>query len=191
MLLPSTCPVCGVTVTGRCRACWGGLERSSTLSIAPFAHTGDARRLVLGLKFRNARHVAAGLAEHMVAALDDPTAVDVVTWAPTSARRIADRGYDPAELLARAVARRLQRPCRRLLRRSRRSPPQSGRTRAERLVGPEFRARPLFRPLRVLVIDDVTTTGATLRRAAEALTRSGAREVRCLAATARPAGVPR
>lgn len=154
---------------------------------APLTHDGAARQLVLHLKYRNARPLASVLADQMVRALDDASAVDVVTWAPTSARRIADRGYDPAELLARAVARRLGRPCKRLLRRERHSPPQSGRSRQERLVGPHFRARPFWRHQRVLVIDDVTTTGATLQRAAEALTRAGAVEVRCLAATARPA----
>ena len=154
---------------------------------APFTHDGAARRLVLDLKYRNARPVASVLADQMVRSLADPGAIDVVTWAPTSARRIADRGYDPAELLARAVARRLGRPCRRLLRRERHSGPQSGRTRQQRLVGPSFRARPFWRHQRVLVVDDVTTTGATLERAAEALVRAGAAEVRCVAATARPA----
>ena len=112
MLLPTICPGCGKAVPGRrCEACW------AQLGPGPFTHEGLARQLVLGLKYRNARPVANALAAHLVGQLDDRAAIDVVTWAPTSSRRIAQRGYDPAELLARAIARRLGKPCRRLLRR--------------------------------------------------------------------------
>jgi len=154
--------------------------------LAALSHEGLARRLILGLKYRNARPVVAGLADHLVEALDDPSAVDVVTWAPTSARRIAERGFDPAELLARAVARRLGKPCRRLLRRQRGAGPQTGKSRQNRLIGPHFTARPMWRGHRILVVDDVTTTGATLRVAAAALVAAGATEVRCVAATSTP-----
>jgi predicted amidophosphoribosyltransferase len=150
------------------------------------AHEGTARRLVLGLKYRNARTVADALAIRLVETLADRCAVDVVTWAPTSARRVAQRGYDPAELLARAVARRLGKPCRRLLRRGRRSSPQTGKDRASRLAGPVFHAKPLWRPRRILLVDDVTTTGATLRRASDALVAAGASAVTCIAATRAP-----
>jgi hypothetical protein len=142
--------------------------------------------MVLGLKYRNARRVAADLAVHIARSVRNPGHLDVVTWAPTSARRVADRGYDPAELLARAVADLLGLPCRRLLHRGRRSSPQAGKARAARLVGPQFIGRPLWRAPRVLLIDDVTTTGATLREGAEALLAAGASEVQCLAATAAP-----
>ena len=112
--------------------------------------------------------------------------VDVVTWAPTSARRRRRRGYDQAELLARAVAWRLGVPCRRLLRRvDDPRGPQTGRTRAERLAGPTFVARRRVRGV-VLVVDDVVTTGATLRAAETALLAGGARSVRSIAAAATP-----
>ena len=186
MFLPLWCPGCGQRMVGPCIRCWGEVEPGPTPGVAPLAHAGTARRLVIGLKYRNARHVVAGLADRMVEVLDDPSAVDVVTWAPTSARRIAERGYDPAELLARAVARRIGRPCRRLLRRARHSGPQRGKSRLERLSGPQFVAKPLWRSLRVLLVDDVTTTGATLRVGAAALVAAGARDVRCLAAASAP-----
>lgn len=188
MLLPQRCPGCYQHLLGPCSVCVGHLSalRSQNPDRAALVHAGQARRMVLWLKYRNARHVAAQLAVPMAHSVRDPGELDVVTWAPTSARRIADRGFDPAELLARAVADLLGLPCRRLLHRARRSGPQSGKSRVARLAGPEFVGKPLWRAPRVLLIDDVTTTGATLRAGAAALLRVGAAEVRCLAATEAP-----
>jgi predicted amidophosphoribosyltransferase len=63
--------------------------------------------------------------------------------------------------------------------------PQTGRSRRERLTGPAFVARRRVRGA-VLVVDDVVTTGATLRAAEAALQQAGARAVHCLAAAATP-----
>lgn len=159
-------------------------------------YTGRTRRLVTGLKYRNDTSAVAALADRLVIAIraesevmpgrDESVAFDVVTWAPTSSRRRRRRGYDQSELLARAVARRLGLPCRRLLFRDR-SPHQTGRSRRERLEhAPVFAARPLRRPSRVLIIDDVVTTGSTLRAAGHALELAGAAKVALFAAAATP-----
>ena len=149
---------------------------------------GDTQDLIRGLKYRNQRRVVANLADRLVKSIladPDAQAFDIVTWAPTSMVRHRQRGYDQSELLAKAVAERLGLRCRRLLYRDR-SAPQTGRNRQERLNGPMFRARPLRRPCRVLVIDDVVTTGSTLRAAAHALDLAGAHEVCLLAVAATP-----
>lgn len=149
---------------------------------------GETQDMIRSLKYRNQRRVVADLADRLVASiLADPDAptFDVVTWAPTSMVRHRQRGYDQSELLAKAVAERLGLRCRRLLYRDR-SAPQTGRNRQERLDGPMFRARPLRHPCRVLVIDDVVTTGSTLRAAAHALDLAGASEVCLLAVAATP-----
>lgn len=146
---------------------------------------GVARQVVLGLKYRNRRAAARHLAKLMVSRLH-LGAIDVVTWAPTSEARAGQRGFDQAELIARAIARQLGVPCRRLLYRSH-SGTQTGRSRAERLQGPAFRARaagPAGSGLKVLLVDDVVTTGATLRSAREALAAAGVHQVVCVAAAA-------
>ncbi|MGA9276551.1 ComF family protein [Ilumatobacter sp.] len=144
--------------------------------IAAVAFTGRARNIVLGWKYRNRRSVSRHLAGLIVNRIIEERAqydIDVVTWAPTSSKRRRERGFDQGELLARAVARQLGVPCRRLLDRDG-SGSQTGRSRSERLTGPRFVARPGLDGARVLVVDDVVTTGSTLGAAAAALDDRGA-----------------
>jgi predicted amidophosphoribosyltransferase len=150
---------------------------------AVVAYDSAARRALVGLKNRDER-VRVGEWADQMAALVPPVDDLVVTWAPTSDRRRRRRGFDQAELLARAVARRRRLPVARLLRRLP-GAAQAGRTARERADNPGFAAR---RPCRapVLVIDDVATTGATLSAAAAALHRAGAPEVHGLVVARAP-----
>jgi predicted amidophosphoribosyltransferase len=106
--------------------------------------------------------------------------VDVVTWAPTTVSHQHERGMDHAELIARHVGVLLELPIKRLLRRVN-AISQTGLDRDERLMSPEFVARPLGRHRNVLIIDDVVTTGATFRAATQALVSVGALSVVCVA----------
>jgi predicted amidophosphoribosyltransferase len=186
------CASCEATEDLLCRSCRFGLATTTAVrsvggitAAVPF--DGAARNVVLSLKYRNRRRVAQHLASMMVRRLDlgarGMRRFDVVTWAPTSARRVRTRGYDQAELVAREVAKELGVPCRRLLYRTH-GDPQTGRTRMQRLVGPVFRARPTRPGLRVLVVDDVVTTGATLHSAERALRAAGVEHVRLVAVAA-------
>jgi ComF family protein len=147
---------------------------------AAYSFEGLPRDLIVALKFRHRRAAATVLARQMVRRIPLQH-IDVVTWAPTSERRARRRGYDQAEVIARAVARQLGVPCRRLLYRAH-GTPQTGKSRADRLTGPAFRARRPRAGLSVLVVDDVVTTGATLLAAAQALRAAGVARVELVAA---------
>jgi predicted amidophosphoribosyltransferase len=144
-------------------------------------HEGHIRELVLGLKYGKKRKNARELAEIVVDAIVWRNyACDVVTWAPTTSRHQQERGMDHAELIARHVGVLLMLPTKRLLRRVN-GVSQTGLDRDERLMSPEFVARPLGRQRNVMIIDDVVTTGATFRAASRAIVDVGALSIICIA----------
>ena len=146
----------------------------------------DVRHAVTSLKNRDERALVSVLADGLAALAPDVSGL-LVTWAPTGAGRRRDRGFDQAELLARAVARRRGLPVARLLRRLS-GPPQAGRSAADRWGNPTFSARRHRGP--VLLVDDVSTTGATLSAAAAALRLAGSTEVHGLVVAGAPARAP-
>jgi predicted amidophosphoribosyltransferase len=191
MLLPTSCPVCNALGPAPCNGCAGAMRRAPALPAPPWvdecvallAYAGPAREVVARLKYRNARASVPWLAAGMAALVREPVAI--VTWAPTTPARRRQRGFDQAELLARAVGKRLGRPARSLLRRAP-GPPQTGADAITRRS-----ARPAMTVRRrcagtVLLVDDVTTTGATLAAAAAALRAGGADRVIALVAARTP-----
>jgi predicted amidophosphoribosyltransferase len=141
---------------------------------ALLAYDGAARALVGAFKYRHRRSIVDALAPAM-AALVEPR-FDVVTWLPATPAHRRSRGYDQARLLALGVAHSLGLPAARLLQR-RRGPPQTGRPALERAEGPALVARRVPAGSRVLLVDDVVTTGASMRAAALALLTGGAARV--------------
>jgi predicted amidophosphoribosyltransferase len=111
------------------------------------------------------------------------SAVKSVTCVPPDPQRLQERGYHPAEILAREAARTLGLRFRSLLVKKRATPPQVGRPRADRekAMAGLFSTRARGQGEAVLVVDDVITTGATVSEAARALGEAGFGDVGVLA----------
>ena len=192
-LLPLTCPGCGGRGAPLCARCLADLAPAHDAPppagvdrwAAAFAYRGVGRELVARVKYRNARAVVPWLAAAMAErAHEHGFEAATVSWAPTTVQHRRARGFDPAEILARAVARELGARWAHVLDRKP-GPPQTGLDAAARRVGPHFVAR-CRAPARVLLVDDVATTGATLTAAAHALRAAGASNVVAVTAARTP-----
>lgn len=148
--------------------------------------------VIQGLKFRRldylGKHLAAALREGLGESLEG---FDAIVPVPLHWRRRLARGYNQAERIAHPLAARLGLPLLPALRRTRPTPPQTSLGKADRLANLHraFRVphpRRLNR-LRLLLVDDVATTGATLDAAATALRRAGASSVTAAVAARTPA----
>jgi predicted amidophosphoribosyltransferase len=193
---PGRCPGCGCPAEPVCAGCARTLRAPPPYPAPPavdrwlalFAYDGVARDLIARIKYWRARATVPWLAQRMAALVTlagEHARVDLVTWAPTTTSRRHDRGFDHAELLARAIARALGLRAAPTLRR-RPGPPQTGQPAAVRRAGPRFDARRAGLPRGVLLVDDVATTGATLTAAGGALRSRGAARVVAVTAARTP-----
>lgn len=170
---------------GGCRRCAGACgppRRSCPLQATPievtwaaFTYTGIVARTVVAAKVGGHHAVWPLLGAHLggVVARARPD-VDVVVPVTTEPGRARRRGFDHAVVLARHVARVLELPSQRALRTRRRIPDRGRDHDARELPAGAIRATQDLGGRHVLLVDDVLTTGATLRAAAAAVTEAGA-----------------
>lgn len=154
---------------------------------SPLAYRDAVPEAVHRYKFSRVRALGKPLAALMAQCLSDrlPEGADLITWAPLSRNRLRERGFDQAELLAREVGRLLSIPAAPALEKTRNTSPQSeleeesarranARGAYALLPGADLTGR------RVVLVDDVVTSGSTLSECAALLRQAGAAEVWCL-----------
>ena len=187
----SRCPICrerASTARGCCEICRVGLfEVEATAdSVSLGVYTGRLERAVRAFKFHHATRLgslfARELAEIVKAQRWQP---DVVCAVPLHLTRYFKRGYNQSAVIGKPLARHLGVPYQPLLKRTRATQQQARLAREARFdnVSGAFQARPIP-DKRVLLVDDVITSGATTAACVEALQEAGARSVK-VAAVAR------
>lgn len=187
-LTPRACPGCGQQLgrqAGLCAACRSGLKAhvDSYSPLHPYvtphlvtlgAYRGVLRRSVRALKFGGVRDLAGPLGQALGAGLPANWNVQAVIPVPLHPRRLRERGYNQAELLAQAIAAQQRLPCVGALARTRYTSAQAKRHAAERqhLTG-AFEVTAALPPGPLLLVDDVLTTGLTLTACRDTLIRAG------------------
>ncbi|MDE2901331.1 MAG: ComF family protein [Chloroflexota bacterium] len=187
LLLPRKCVGCGGTGAFLCDVCIADAPRAADttgigleLVLAPFEMKGAAQTAVHRLKYNGVRGLASvmgiAMAQHLERHGVSPNLIVPVPLHPSRQR---ERGYNQAELLAREVGSWLKVPVDTgLLARTESAGPQArSASREERLanVAGAFRARREAIGRSIVIVDDVTTTGATLQECAAVLRQAGAR----------------
>ena len=199
LLYPPRCAFChdfledGKTlVCARCRSrlpytedCGRQKVAFVSLCVAPYYYEKDVRESLHRFKFASCTGYARAYAPEVAAVIQAQIeAFDVLTWVPISRERVRQRGYDQAALLAKAVGKRLGvRPVR-TLKKIRNTAPQSQTGNAEKrktnISGAYAPIHPeRFSGKRVLILDDIITTGATISECARTLGAAGADKVFC------------
>ncbi|HEU0073971.1 MAG TPA: ComF family protein [Dehalococcoidia bacterium] len=178
----------------RCDACWLPLRGFECAACAEhptaltrlrsvYRYEGGVRSLVQAFKFRGQSSLGKTLAALLVSCYEiQGLAADVIVPVPLTTARRRGRGYNQASLLAREVSRSIGVPVAGGLQRTGKAPPQAQSATAEERRRNVVGAFEVARPgdvvgRRVLLIDDVATTGATLNACAVELFNAGAAEV--------------
>ena len=204
ILFPPKCVLCGKILkkeeSDLCRFCRTDApaypNRKSKLQFldsfaAVWYYEGSVRKSLLRYKFYNARSFAGSYGRLLAMKLleEYPEGFDILTWVPVSRLRRFRRGYDQVELLARAAGKELGMTPVPLLKKVRHNRPQSGihgaaQRRANVLGAYRELDREAITGKKILLLDDILTTGATAGECARVLKTAGAKEVHCAAVAA-------
>ena len=204
LLFPPKCVLCGTLLkageTDLCRTCRTEAPEYPNRKIklqfldsfaAVWYYEGNVRRSLLRCKFQNARSYASCYGRMLAMKLlrEYPEGFDVLTWVPVSRLRKLRRGYDQVELLAKAVGAELGMTPVPMLKKIRNNRPQSrldsaSARRANVLGAYKLLDGAQAKGKRVLLLDDILTTGATAGECARMLLSAGAKEVHCAAVAA-------
>lgn len=199
LLYPPKCMFCGDLLSNEdaryCDACFYDLKDYDCAertvpgfdqSIATFFYEGPVRNGILRFKFRGMRCYGAVFARWLSGTVQDKLRqpCDLVSWVPCSKRRRWVRGYDQAEVLAKALADELGLQCIPVLKKKKHNRAQSSMTNAESRKANALGVYEPFAPQlwagkRILLVDDILTTGATLSECARVLKGCGVGGLAC------------
>jgi ComF family protein len=147
-------------------------------------YAADVRRAILAFKFRHRPQYAVPFGQ-ILAPIAAKLHADAITYAPVSALRLTQRGYDQSRLLAKAVGRELGIPVVRALYKRRHNRRQSRLDHNARAANVQdvyaARVSAELYGRRVILIDDVVTTGSTMAQCRDVLLDAGVGEVICVA----------
>ena len=196
LLYPDKCLLCGRLLRSPeihlCRSCTADTPEALNLkrripflkgAFALWYYEGNVRDSLLRFKFCHRRSYAQGYAAFLaMKLLDVQKNYDLIVWVPVSRWRKLKRGYDQVELIAYALCKELQVTPVSCLKKIRHNPPQSGiasaAQRRANVLGVYKVPNPeLVAGKRILLLDDIITTGATISECAKTLMAAGAREV--------------
>jgi len=182
------CPACHKDTTGGfcCEPCKKEFGLDAEVAITPYKEESLVGKLISVLKYQYAEEVkivfAALIKRFILSHPEVFIATDFIIPVPLHKKRFAERGYNQAEIIARALAEELNLPMLSALERRRPTKQQAKLKREERLVnlkedfcltnGVDLAGK------RVVLVDDVYTTGSTMAECAEVLKKAGAIEVK-------------
>jgi len=202
LLYPPKCPFCMKLLRDKndciCPKCKKDLPYTKnggklngnffTVCISPLYYEGDVRESLLRYKFGRLTAYANPYGQLLAECIEEylDAQVDMISWVPLSRKRLRDRGYDQARLLAEAVSFRLGIPCKPLLKKIRNTAPQSRTGSAEKRKANISEAYKVIDSEKVsgktiLLIDDIVTTGTTLSECSRMLGMAGAERIYCAA----------
>src|SRR5438874_1946956 len=168
------CARCGRPVSrpvSRCADCRTP-EPAFSLARAPAAYRGVARDVLMSFKLGGERRAARSMAV-MMARCAETMRADALTYVPSSRASMAERGFNTAQELARALSKIVRRPSVRLLRKIRETADQASLDRAGRRMNVNGAFVSALAPSRVMVVGDVLITGVTADSCARALGAAG------------------
>ncbi len=170
--------------TGRCALCRLGLHGFD--AVYSFgSYEGTLRKLVHLFKYERVRPLAGHFGGYLVQALPREAAFDLIVPMPLHWFKQWQRGFNQSDLLAREIGKKWRVPVRNLVRRNRATRPQAGLTNAKRRKNVQGAFKMIhgksLAGMRVLLVDDVVTTGATASACARVLKRAGAAHVALIA----------
>jgi len=151
--------------------------------VFPFQYKDEVRESLLRYKFYGLAVYGPIYADFIAKSIDENgISCDIISWVPVHRTRYRERGYDQAELLAKALAKKIGVPCRKLLVKKRNNIRQSSiedREMRKRNVSGVYRlaVKENLIGKRVLLVDDIVTTGSTLGECAAVLSKAGCTEI--------------